>query len=108
MVLPRVFNLDRNLRVTTPEQADLSVRIEITSYSKTPAVYDASQNISGYEINVSARVETIDQVRNEEFFAEQVVVRNIYQPEEKSEEDAIQEVIEKLAREIVRRIVTSW
>jgi len=103
-----MFNSDRNLRVTTLEQADLSVKVTVTSYSKTAVAYDADQNISGYEINVAAKVEAIDQIRNETFFEEQVITRNVYQPEEKLEEDVIQETIEKLAKEIVRRIITTW
>lgn len=108
LILPRVINSDRNLRVTSLENADLAVSVTLTGYSRTAASYDAEQTISAYEINLAANVEAQDQVRNESFFSGIVTTRISYQPENKSEEDAITEAIEKLAREITRQIITAW
>ncbi len=108
LVLPRVFNSDRNLRITTLEAADLAVSVTLKSYSRTAASYDAEQTISTYEISIAAQIDVEDQVRNESFFSGIVTSRISYQPENKSEEDAISEAIEKLAREITRQIITAW
>ncbi|MEO0005213.1 MAG: LPS assembly lipoprotein LptE [candidate division WOR-3 bacterium] len=108
LVLPRVFNSDRNLRVTSLENADLVVSITLTGYSRTAAAYDAEQTISAYEISLAAQVEAQDQVRNEPFFSGTISTRISYEPERKSEEDALSEAIEKLAREITRQIITAW
>jgi hypothetical protein len=108
IVLPKIFNSDRSLRVTAPEQADLVVSVVLTSFYRTAAAYDAEQAISAYEISISARVEALDQVRNEMFFSGTVSSRISYTPEGTAEENAISAAIEKLAREIARQIVTAW
>lgn len=108
IVLPRIFNSDRSLRVTAPEQADLTVSVMLINYSRTPASYDAEQTISVYEINLTAQVEALDQVRNEPFFSGTVSSRTSYDPEIKSEETVTSELIEKIAREITRQIITAW
>jgi hypothetical protein len=108
LVLPRIFSSDRNLRVTSAEQADLTLMVLITNYSRSAAAYDADQNIAAYEINISAQVEVQDQVRNENFFSGLVSSRNAYNPEAKTEEAAISEAVDKRGREIVRQVITAW
>ncbi len=108
LTLPQIFNADRNLRVTSPEQADLSLTLRVTGYFRAPAAYDANQNISLYEINITANFETFDQIRQEPFFSGTAISRVVFDPNSKSEEEAIKGAIEKLSREIVRQVLTAW
>ncbi len=107
-LLTTAFNKDRNLRVSTLENADLAATVNITSYSRTAAVYEEDQTILTYEIAVSARVEAEDQVRGESFFTAAVSERVNYDPDAETEEQAATRALEKLADEIVRRIITTW
>ncbi|MGB9741837.1 MAG: LPS assembly lipoprotein LptE [candidate division WOR-3 bacterium] len=108
LVLPRLFNSNRNLRVTSVEQADLTLSVLITNYYRSAAAYDAEQNISAYEISISAQVEAQDQIRNETFYSGAVSSRISYNPETKTEEAAINEAVDKLGQEIVRQVITAW
>jgi|UniRef100_A0A7V3UZ44 hypothetical protein len=108
LTLPRIFNSDRNLRITSAEQADLTLSVLITSYSRSGAAYDADQKIFAYEISISAQIEAQDQIRNETFYSGSVTSRVSYNPETKTEEAAISEAVDKLCREIVRQIITAW
>ena len=106
--LPKAFNIDRSLRVTSIEQAHLLLSATITSYSKTAAAYNSNQEVSTYEITLTALVDVIDQIRNEPFFNGTVTSRVPYDPQRSSEEEVARTAIEKLAREIVRQVVTAW
>lgn len=108
LALPRAFNADRNLRVTSPQQADLSLSVEITGYSRSAAAYDANQNIAAYEIMLTANFDAFDQVRDETFFSGTAISRVVYDPSSESEENVRQEAIEKLSKEIVRQVLTAW
>ncbi len=107
-ILVKAFNTDRTLRVTSSAQANLALSVIINNYSRTAAVYDANQVISAYEITIGAQVEAFDQVRDEPFFSGIVSCRLPYNPDEKSEEEAIKLALEKLAQEIVRQVLTAW
>lgn len=106
--LPKAFNLDRSLRVTNLEQADLLISASITNYSRIAAVYNSNQEISAYEINITVQVDVFDQVRNESFYSGSITSRVSYNPEINSEEEMVKTAIEKLAREIVRQVITAW
>ncbi len=106
--LPKAFNLDRSLRVTSVEQAHLLLTAVITNYSRTAAAYNSNQEVSTYEISITANVEVIDQIRNEPFFNGSISSRVSYNPESSSEEEVAKKAIEKLAQEIVRQVITAW
>ncbi|OYD14849.1 hypothetical protein CH330_07340 [candidate division WOR-3 bacterium JGI_Cruoil_03_51_56] len=107
-LLITAFNKDRNLRVTTLDNSDLVVLVNITTYSRTATAYDEKQTISTYDIAISARVEAEDRIRDETFFKGMVSERINYDPDSETEEQAAARVLENLAREIVRRIITTW
>lgn len=107
------FGADRNLRVTSLEDADLVLNVDVNSYSKTAAVFDEEQTVSVYDVVVSAQVEAEDQVRSEVFFQGSVSGRKTYDPEESTgtgdpEDAAAAEAVGEVAREIVRGIITQW
>lgn len=107
-VLPQAFNSDRTLRLTSIEQADLSLSINITGYSRSALAYDVNQEISTYEVIITAQVEALDQVRNEPLFTGAISSKVTYNPSNSSEEQAIQAAVGKLVREIIRQVITAW
>jgi hypothetical protein len=84
----------------------------VSSYARTPASYTgdstASQTVSAYDLSVSAQVDARDQTRNEEFYKGVASARVTYDPNAKTEEEATDEAIKKLASEIVRQVQIAW
>lgn len=106
--LTEAFRRDRNLRVTTLEDADLVATVSLTAYSRNASSYDGNQEISAYEVSVSARVEAQDQVRDEMFYAGTVTAHVTYDPAAETEEQAASRALVELGDETVRRIITAW
>lgn len=110
--LTAAFTADRTLRVTNVEAADLVVSTTVSSYARTPASYTgdstASQTVSAYDLSVSAQVDARDQTRNEEFYKGVASARVTYDPSAKTEEQAADEAIRKLASDIVRQVQIAW
>ncbi|MEO0073421.1 MAG: LPS assembly lipoprotein LptE [candidate division WOR-3 bacterium] len=102
------FRSDRNLLVTGTDNAELLLSVTLTSYSRVPAVYDAAQSISGYELSISASFESDDRLRNEPFTSGQVSARLVYNPNREDEPTAASRVIGQLSRDLVRSIITAW
>lgn len=99
---------DRTLRQTNVGDANLVISTTVDGYSRNAASYTGDQDISVYELVVSARVIAQDKVKDEEFYSGTVSARTTYDPGSKTEEQAASETIARLASEIVRRILTAW
>ncbi|MGQ9679077.1 MAG: LPS assembly lipoprotein LptE [bacterium] len=106
--LPKAFNINRSLRVTNIDQADLVITALITNYSRIAAAYNSNQEISAYEINITVQIDVLDQVRNEPFYSGSITSRISYNPETNREEEMVKTLVEKLAQEIVRQVITAW
>ena len=109
--LTAVFTSDRTLHVTNTEAADLVVNTTVSSYTRTASSYSSDslvQNVSAYELSVSAQVDARDQTRNEEFYSGTASARVTYDPSAKTEEQAAADAIKKLAAEIVRQVQIAW
>jgi len=106
--LVTAFNADRNLRVTNIEAASLVVTARVETYSRSAASYTGNQEVSAYELLLGARVEAHDQVRDEDFYTGSSSVRTTYDPTAMPEEQAAREAVTRLAREIVRQVLTAW
>lgn len=102
------FRADRNLQVTGADNAELLVSVTITAYSRVPAVYDAAQSISGYELSMAANFESDDRLRNEPFTSGPAAARLVYDPARMDEQTAASKVIGQLSRDVVRSIITAW
>ena len=107
------FASDRTLRVTNLEAADLVVNTTVSSYMRTPSAYTGGdttrdQDVTAYDLSVSAQVDARDQTRNEEFYKGVASARVTYDPKVKTEEQAAAEAIKKLASEIVRQVQIAW
>ena len=106
--LTAAFTVDRNLRLTTIDDANLVVSATVEGYTRTAASYTGEQNITAYELTVSARVRVQDQVKDAQFYSGTVSSRTTYDPNAKTEEQAASEAITRLAAEIVRQVLTAW
>ena len=109
--LTAAFTADRTLRVTNAEAADLVVNTTVSSYTRTASSYSSdslAQNVSAYELSVSAQVDARDQTRNEQFYKGVASARVTYDPNTKTEEQAAAEAMKKLASEIVRQVQIAW
>lgn len=109
--LTAAFTADRTLHVTNTEAADLVVNTTVSSYTRTASSYSSDslkQDVSAYELSVSAQVDARDQVRNEQFYKGVASARVTYNPAVKTEEQAAAEALRKLASEIVRQVQIAW
>ncbi|MFA5335437.1 MAG: LPS assembly lipoprotein LptE [Candidatus Omnitrophota bacterium] len=108
------FMVDGYLSVVSDEdQADLVIRGALINYNKQPLRYDQrSENVEEYRANIIVNVSLEDAVNAKTVWTEQGFVG--YQeyaltgPKAKSEETAINEAIEDLAKRIVERTVEDW
>ncbi len=107
-ILEDAFEQDRSLRTTALDNADLAVAIRITSYARNATAYEGSQEITAYEISVAAGIEAEDRIHSESFYKGNASVRVTYDPSSESEEEATTRVLEQLASEVVRLIITKW
>lgn len=107
------FLLDGYLKVVSNEaDADLVMNGELTNYEKQPLRYDDASNIEEYRANLIVNVALRDMNKDEliweengfvgysEFFTTGSLA--------KSEDAAIDEAVEDLARRIVERTVEDW
>jgi hypothetical protein len=110
--LTAAFTADRTLRVTNTEAADLVVNTTVSSYTRTASAYSSDslkQDVSAYELSVSAQVDARDQTRDEKFYSGTVSDRVTYpNATAKTEEEAAAQAIGKLASDIVRQVQIAW
>ena len=111
--LTAAFTSDRTLRVTNVEAANLIVNTTVSSYVRTPSAYTGGdtaggQDVTAYDLSMSAQVDARDQTRDEEFYSGVASARVTYDPTAKTEEVAAAEAVKKLATEIVRQVQIAW
>ncbi len=106
--LTDAFKQDRSLRIAVLENADLVVTANISLYSRVASTYTGEQEITTYDISVSAAVEAEDQVRSETFYKGTAAARVTYDPDSETEEEAATRALSELADEIVRLVITAW
>ena len=112
--LVAAFKADRNLTLTDAAGAQLLVTSTISSYGRDPVAYVGDQTVNRYKVEIGASVAAHDQVRDEDFFSGAVSAELTYNPDStpdiglSSEQSAQRRTVGKLAREIVRQVVTSW
>jgi hypothetical protein len=112
--LVAAFKADRNLTLTDAASAQLLVSSTVSSYGRDPVAYVGDQTVNRYKVEIGASVTARDQVRDEDFFSGVISANVTYNPDStpevglSSEETAQRRTVGKLAREIVRQVVTSW
>ena len=103
------FILDGNLRIMTPEKADLVLKGELIEFRKEPLRYDSNDNILDYRIKVSVNIKLTD-TRDDKLIWEEKRFNgeSVYRINAISEDKAVQEAEEDLAKRIVELAVEGW
>lgn len=98
--------------VKTEEEADLVLKGELTGYARDPLRYfPDSQEVEEYRLTIFASVDLIDKKRDEISWDDTIGGDTTYYASGSlavSEETAIKNAIEDLARRIVDRTVEGW
>lgn len=107
------FLLDGYLRVVSnEEEADLVMKGELINYEKQPLRYDDASNIEEYRANLVINIALRDTKKDELLWEESAFVGYseffTTGSQAKSEDAAIDEAVEDLARRIVERTVEDW
>lgn len=107
------FLLDGYLKVVSNEDdADLVLKGEFTNYEKQPLRYDDASNIEEYRANLVVNVALRDMKKDALLWEENGFVGYseffVTGSRAKSEDVAIDEAVEDLARRIVERTVEDW
>lgn len=107
------FLLDGYLKVVSNEgDADLVMKGELTNYEKQPLRYDDASNIEEYRANLIVNVALRDIKKDEVVWEESGFVgyHEFFTTgsQAESEDSAIDEAVEDLARRIVERTVEDW
>lgn len=105
--LENYFKSVPQIKLVTLEEAELVISGIIENYEKRPAVYDASQNVSQWQIIISC------QVKGEEKDTERIVFnssinQSLNYSVEEDEEKAIRELMKKITNEIYRQLFSQW
>lgn len=103
---------DGNLRIASPEQADLILEGELTDFNRGGIRYDTNDNVEEYRIKLVVNMELKDAktgkvVWTENGFAGETTYRTSGSLA-LSESAAIDEAITDLARRVVERTVEAW
>jgi hypothetical protein len=112
--LVAAFRADRTLVVTDEADAHVVLSATVSSYSRDPAAYTDEQSVNRYRLAVGASVQATDRTRDEGIFDGSVSADVTYNPDSagvaglSSEESAARQALGKLAREIVRQVLTTW
>ena len=106
------YLFDGNLKIATESNADLILRGELVDYERQPLRYDANNNIEEYRIKLIVNIELENRktgrtMWTEKGFAGETTYRTSGTLV-KSENAAIQDAIDDLARRIVERTVEAW
>ena len=102
------FTRDRSLRVTTLEDADVVLRIQLVSYSKEADSYTGDQRISSYRLSAAAALSAQDKVRGEPLYSGSISAQIPFDPNTATEEDMSRPLMTKLAKEAVRVLLLAW
>jgi hypothetical protein len=105
----QTFREDNRLKVTDPDKADLLLLGTLTDYKKEPFTYDRQEVLISYKVRLfidfalkdKKADSTLWSVKSFEAWATCGVTPD-------SEEVGIQEAIQKLSRDILRRTVEEW
>jgi hypothetical protein len=99
------FTRDGNLRVSPDESADLILTIEVTGYDRNALVYDTAATQWSYRLRYKGVCR--DQVRNQILWEE---TRSVLEQLEVDvdEEEAIVQLIESAAEEILTATLLAW
>ncbi|MEO0275677.1 MAG: LPS assembly lipoprotein LptE [candidate division WOR-3 bacterium] len=102
------FEEDRRLEVVEPRNANLLIKGKIKEFIKNPHSFDEKGGVSEYKIIISAEIEFINKIKNEEFLPK----RNfsgwgIYKVPLEDEEIGIERASQDLAKKVITFLFSS-
>ena len=106
------YLMDGNLRIASPENADLILSAELIDFNRGGIIYDTSDNVQEYRIKLVVSMELTEAktgktVWKETGFAGETTYRTSGSLE-MSENAAIDAAIADLAKRIVERTIEAW
>jgi len=106
------FIMDGNLKIGTEDKSDLALTGELVDFRREPLRYDANDNIEEYRLKVVVNLELKDVKTGktlwiERGFAGEITYRTTGSLAV-SEDRAMKEAIEDLARRITERTIETW
>jgi hypothetical protein len=106
------FLFDGNLKLSAQDSADLILRGELIEFRRDPLRYDDNDNVTEYRLNLVVNISLWDRIENrliweEKCFTGDTVYFTTGQ-DAKSEDAAIVDGLNDLARRIVERTVEQW
>ncbi len=106
------YMLDGNLKAVEKDKADLILTGEIMEFRRDPLRYDDNDNVTEYRLNVVVNIALWDTKENRKIWEENTYTGDFsyfvtgYQAI--SEDKAVSDSIQDLARRIVERTVEQW
>ncbi len=100
------FIRDNQLKLLDRKSADSILLCEITKYTKTPFSYDAQENVKDYKTEISIKLiykKSSDKIILEKEFKDW----SLYSSQE-TEEIGVERLCEKLAEDILKKVVEGW
>lgn len=106
------FLLDGNLKISEPEEADLILIGQLTKYTRAGLRYTDNDDVEEYRVQIAVSLELWSETKQENSWTEPSfwgqATYFLSGPEMSTEESAIEEAIEDLARRIVERTIEDW
>jgi|Deesub1362B_J571_1020462.scaffolds.fasta_scaffold00032_69 outer membrane lipopolysaccharide assembly protein LptE/RlpB len=102
------FEEDGRLEIVEPSKANLLIRGKIKSFSKNPHSFDQSGAVSEYKVTLSADIEFINKLKDEEFLpAKSFSGWAIYKIPDEDEDTGIERASKDLAEKVITFLFSS-
>ena len=106
------FQNDGNLRISSPDDADVILKGEIISYSRHALRYSNDESVQEYRLNIVVNFKFINQETNEIVVKADNFAGNtdffLTGASAISESSALTDAIDDLSRRILNKIITLW
>lgn len=106
------FIFDGHLRIAQKKDADVVLSGELVDFRREPTKYGSDDNIEQYRISIAVDMELKDVAENKTLWKEESFTGNEYYyrvgSQARSEDAAVSDAIDDLARRIVERTIEVW
>ncbi|MCM8789943.1 MAG: LPS assembly lipoprotein LptE [Candidatus Omnitrophica bacterium] len=106
------FLFDGNLKLAGEESADLILKGKLIEFRRDPLRYDDNDNVTEYRLNLVVNISLWDKIENRLIWEEKGFTGTTAYftsgQDAKSEDTAVVEALDDLARRIVERTVEQW
>jgi hypothetical protein len=107
--LTNKFLFDGNVRPGDRDASDLELRGELVEFRRDPLRYSANDDVEEYRLNLVVNISLWDKKEDRMLWEEKNFTGDTtYFPAQKSEDAAIKNAFDDLARRIVARVVEEW